>query len=666
MRKNFLLFFISILVFFNTTLCQQRIYFHDFNTKQDWNDVEDEHGNYKVESGRLNGVCKSERSSFRSQNIFIDESRDYSIETTVMHLSGSNDHGYGIFFGFKDFNNFFFFNITASGYYQFACFAGGELRKLKDWTKSDAIKPGDFSWNKIKIVKQQNKMVFYVNDIAVTEHASVNFFGSLTGAAIYNKQSVAYDYFDIQYTDNKSMGSNVSSVYTTEFDYADKYWANSEASHAKYTIANGNYRISRILKDYASWSINDFGVDYSKNFSIETAASLQEGAETTGYGFVIGGFDNKNFLKFSINGQEEFSLISYVDNVATNLISPSKNIAIKKGFRAVNVLRVEKRNDYLHFFVNGMSVARQRFVDFKGKLLGVCVSDIQAVTFDYFKIDYINTVGTTLVNNSGTGKYNKVFYQTSFKQEDNIFKSGTVGSANVKIIENGFSIEGTKEDAAAYYPSAILDHSKDFFLETSMFHEAGATNSQFGINFLNTSAVYLYGLTASGSFMVSKYVDSKWYPVIDWIATDAIKKDNSRNRLAIEKSGGTYKFYINDVKVGESNSISSSETGTTSLVVSGKQTVIFENLSIKYAASEADSKYQTIVQNYNNKASAEPSNIAWKYCAEAAKSAMLLSEQALYHKLQALILLIRNKQNIKDRCPCEDAIPAKVWNTVKD
>lgn len=86
-----------------------------------------------------------------------------SIEANCRLISGSNLSGYGITFAARDVENTYLFEINGSSDYLIAKTEKGMLRILVPWTKNTAIKP-DKDENKITIIINNNKILFYVND----------------------------------------------------------------------------------------------------------------------------------------------------------------------------------------------------------------------------------------------------------------------------------------------------------------------------------------------------------------------------------------------------------------------------------------------------------------------------------------------------------------------
>jgi len=70
----------------------------------------------------------------------IDVNKDFSITVTATHTDGTDNYGYGIFFGASDINNYYSFYITNNGYYRVAkSSTTSGYSELVKWTTYPAI-----------------------------------------------------------------------------------------------------------------------------------------------------------------------------------------------------------------------------------------------------------------------------------------------------------------------------------------------------------------------------------------------------------------------------------------------------------------------------------------------------------------------------------------------
>ena len=92
----------------------------------------------------------------------VDQNEDFSIETDIKFLGGSSEGFYGIIYGVKDWDNYHFFCINASGYYNYGIRYEGLNAVFSGNLFSNVILKGK-NTNKLKIKKSGKKAFLSVN-----------------------------------------------------------------------------------------------------------------------------------------------------------------------------------------------------------------------------------------------------------------------------------------------------------------------------------------------------------------------------------------------------------------------------------------------------------------------------------------------------------------------
>jgi S1-C subfamily serine protease len=92
----------------------------------------------------------------------VDQYEDFSIESEIKFAGGSSDAFYGIIYGVKDWDNYHFFCINASGYYNYGVRYEGLNAVFSGNLYSSHILKGK-QVNKLKIKKSGKKAYFSVN-----------------------------------------------------------------------------------------------------------------------------------------------------------------------------------------------------------------------------------------------------------------------------------------------------------------------------------------------------------------------------------------------------------------------------------------------------------------------------------------------------------------------
>ncbi len=125
--------------------------------------------------------------------VSLDASKSYSISAAAVHTSGTDNYGYGLYFGAKDPNNCFIFSISANGYYRADEDVNGTYTELVKWTETTAIKKGNYAENILKIKKEGREWKFFVNDELLTSIPAQEFKGTLVGFSKGNAQRIEFD-----------------------------------------------------------------------------------------------------------------------------------------------------------------------------------------------------------------------------------------------------------------------------------------------------------------------------------------------------------------------------------------------------------------------------------------------------------------------------------------
>lgn len=116
----------------------------------------------------------------RFNYITLDQNSDYSIESVIQNKSGKGNEGYGIIFGFKDWNNYYQFLISEYGSYIILGQFEGVNIKICEWTKSTAINTGN-QRNLLKVMKFGDEFIFSINGEVVERPESKDLRGNYIG-----------------------------------------------------------------------------------------------------------------------------------------------------------------------------------------------------------------------------------------------------------------------------------------------------------------------------------------------------------------------------------------------------------------------------------------------------------------------------------------------------
>jgi len=196
-----------------------------------------------ISGGYYNFEHKNEEDSYYVWNsVALNDEEDFQISSTLTHVSGIDNYGYGLVWGMKDLENCYTFDISDNGYYRFGKFDNDEWSNLIDWTSSDLLRSGNAT-NTLTIDRIGTYYHFYINGEWQDSFEFEPFFGNRIGFVIWRNQFIKIDELVV-----KQEGFESSSIlnqardllafvtveepdYMSTYQYlADSYWERAEES----------------------------------------------------------------------------------------------------------------------------------------------------------------------------------------------------------------------------------------------------------------------------------------------------------------------------------------------------------------------------------------------------------------------------------------------------
>lgn len=113
----------------------------------------------------------------------IDIENDFSIETLIQFNSGDDNSGHGLIWGMKDWENYYYFYISANGYYSIGAISEGLRLEFKKWTESQVINKKN-NGNVIKVTKKDDKVYYSINGEILETSDFYSFKGNVLGFQI--------------------------------------------------------------------------------------------------------------------------------------------------------------------------------------------------------------------------------------------------------------------------------------------------------------------------------------------------------------------------------------------------------------------------------------------------------------------------------------------------
>lgn len=408
-RSAVFIFSVLISVGFQFKGLAQIIYHNNFDTQQPgWGYYNDVSKTGFTQNGKYTLVNKNVSYSIAAIPVNIDYNRDFSIETTVTHISGINNYPIGITFGGSDLLNLYYFVIAPSGSFIVRATNKGASVDLKPWTPSTAIRTGDNVPNKLRVAKIGPDMVCYINDVEATRLTFYQPFGNQTGFLVQNMQTAAFDYLTVTYNNKEPVKPKATvpldqditeTVYSTGFIKDDTNgWVIKPTDSVQTAIRDGQFMIARTAKlGYtASVSSPQMKVDMNRDFLIEADAAHITG--TTNYSFGIQfGCDNTQAYEFGIASAGYYSLGYLSTSAQKSMIPWTASDAINQQNGAKNKLSIEKKGANLNLYINNQLVDSYPALQFTGQRFGLSVTANQTVAFDNLRFAYTDHKQTPVI-----------------------------------------------------------------------------------------------------------------------------------------------------------------------------------------------------------------------------------------------------------------------------
>jgi len=175
----------------------QKVFFDRFATTDNFNEwplLDKENCESKIiEDKGLRMETSSDRGFVQLIHVPLDIEENFSIETIINHESGEENSGEGLIYGFKDWDNYFYFTISANGYFEIGAKTEGLNLEFVKWQKTDYINQST-DRNLIKINKVKDKVYYSINGQVVDSEDFYAFRGNNMGFQIMSgKKRVLFE-----------------------------------------------------------------------------------------------------------------------------------------------------------------------------------------------------------------------------------------------------------------------------------------------------------------------------------------------------------------------------------------------------------------------------------------------------------------------------------------
>jgi outer membrane protein OmpA-like peptidoglycan-associated protein len=223
-------FILALLFLLRNASAQDTISFQDHfdDNRNGWNIGLVENNYIQIKNGKFIYESKlTAQGQWSYRNIFFDPQKDFTLESTAMHVSGADNRGYGLVYGLDNGDNYQVFNLSGNSYCLIYEYRNKVYKELKSWTKPGFVHPTGTA-NKMKVQKKGSKIYYYINDQEVFQTDYVAFKGASFG--FYHGDAIVAEYDDYALRQNvptkinlvknmktgltkQNLGSNVNTIY---------------------------------------------------------------------------------------------------------------------------------------------------------------------------------------------------------------------------------------------------------------------------------------------------------------------------------------------------------------------------------------------------------------------------------------------------------------------
>ncbi len=172
-------------------------------------------------------------------------------------------------------------------------------------------------------------------------------------------------------------------VINEKFNDNSNYWDIQDEPESMLKISNGQYFMKgKMLGRAITSTINTTAVD-NEDFKISVRLTKINGIDDNGFGIIWGSKDENNEYEFVISGNGQFKVIEWKDGTKKDLVRWTFYSNIQKWDNATNLLRIEKRAEFVKFFINDNYVAIVGDIKNQGNRIGFVINETMEVKFDY-------------------------------------------------------------------------------------------------------------------------------------------------------------------------------------------------------------------------------------------------------------------------------------------
>jgi len=206
---------------FSKKIQGETIFFDDFEKFNNYwlLGIEENSWVENIENGKLYFQSLTDKPKEDLLPVFIDQNRDFQIETSISFVEGKMDKGYGLQWG-KAVNPMrqYDFLLTGAGHFTLDKYTG-EFNDFIPFRLSDHV--NRYAPNKLTVRKVDDKYYFFLNEELIHSMPFEPFFGNMMGFQVAENSTILVDYIDVSYLDRIQTGKSKVLIMDYKFDAED-------------------------------------------------------------------------------------------------------------------------------------------------------------------------------------------------------------------------------------------------------------------------------------------------------------------------------------------------------------------------------------------------------------------------------------------------------------
>lgn len=542
-----------------------------------------ERGGYIIRSFTDNG-------SFITKETDLDYSGNFSISADVQQVKGKDGYGYGLLFGFKDWSNYYEFEITDNGYCQIIHVDQG-ISTSAGWARNANI-PGKEFPCRLKIVKVNDWIGFYLEEPGdglsniFTNPSFVNmiradaFAGKKIGFVTNGNISAKFDNFtvfqlgmadvtpltDIMRSLLTGQDPETLTLFNDDFSSNVNNWKNGrEDASFIMGVTDGAYSFEKLDRGGRIAKQSVF-IAPGSDYQIQYKARWVSGTDSSLYGFAWGFKDWNNYQEFSIDKKgicRYLNALHGTENALTASFNPQEE----------NRLKISRVKDSLYFYVNDVLVIKAPDSSPAGSDAGFVVYNRQKVLFDDLKITQVKAF-------PAEGNPIMVAEETMQKNEGTFSEDASADDVSIDWEPGMVTYEHDSDGSYAFWKHYYLNPNDDFSISEKLKWIEGDSTQGYGLiwGYRNWDNYNDFLISKNGYFMVRIFHNKNTIST-GWRRFNAFAV-NGENTLEVKRKGSTAEYFINGqlAAVLPFYELYGYSDG---IVFYGKQTVGLENLTVK-------------------------------------------------------------------------------------